>query len=430
MNFVFEDINTPRNFVKNWVLNKSGSSRFTLSPIYNRMSFLRSFNHSYEFTTFDFSIDEKPKHYVIPLGVNNDPICWAGGKYSADPTIPSLFEFINETYLKDLRNEHAYLLVDSSFEGYHNDWVFDFFHNECNDYGISPNQIFFVTGNSIVEERYKLWLETNPQPIKIHALPYSHFEADVFCQSLEMRRNGNPLHTFEEHYKYKIYNNETIKLYNNLNKKPREHRIWFYSHLYYNNLLDKGLVSMNQIDDLGGRYFCGTTMPEEYVQEFSKTLPSILYGESNEIHDPNYYVVRIHERPALDSWVSVISEARYEDKEGTVFLSEKVFKPITCYHPFIIMGNKHSLREMKELGYETFSKWFDESYDELPDLERMGAIIRTLYSIDKVKNKLSMYKDMEQTLKHNYEVLRYNAGNSLPYAFRMMLKEFNKNNLI
>lgn len=159
MNFVFEDISTPRNFVKNWVLNKSGSSRFTLSPIYNRMSFLRSFNHTYEFTTFDFSIDNKPKHYVIPLGVNNDPICWAGGKYSADPTIPSLFEFINETYLKDLRNGHAYLLVDSSFEGYHNDWVFDFFHNECNDYDISPNQIFFVTGNSIVEERYKTWLE-------------------------------------------------------------------------------------------------------------------------------------------------------------------------------------------------------------------------------------------------------------------------------
>lgn len=430
MNFVFEDISIPRNFIKNWVDNKAGSTRFTMSPLYSRMSFIRSFNHAYEFSSFDFSVENKPKYYVIPVGVNNDPMMWAGGKYSADPSIPSLFEFLSEVYLKDMRDQRAYLLVDSSFEGYHEDWLFDFFHKECEDYGISPNQIFFVTGNSIVEERYKMWLVKNPQKDLIHALPYSHFEADVFCQSIDMRRNNTPLKTFEEHYQYKIYNLENIKLYNNLNKKPREHRIWFYSKLYYSKLLEKGLVSMNEIKEPGGRYFCGTSMDEVYVKEISKTLPSVLYGESNEIHDPNYYVVRIHEKPHLDSWISVISEAQFEDKQGTVFLSEKIFKPMTCFHPFIIMGNKHSLRELKELGYQTFSKWIDESYDEMDDMKRMDEIIRTLYELDKVKNKVAMYKDMEGVLKHNYEVLRYNAANSFPYAFRMMNKEFQKNTLI
>jgi len=120
-------------------MNKAGSTRFTLCPFYNRMSFLRSFNRSYEFISNDFRIDNRPKTYLIPIGVNNDPVMWAGGKHSADPTIPSLFEFINETFLKDLRNGNAYLLIDSSFEGYHDDWVFEFhihtlnpmcFHNQ------------------------------------------------------------------------------------------------------------------------------------------------------------------------------------------------------------------------------------------------------------------------------------------------------------
>jgi len=431
MNFVFEDIATPRNFVNHWVMNKAGSTRFTLCPFYNRMSFLRSFNRSYEFISNDFRIDNRPKTYLIPIGVNNDPVMWTGGKHSADSTIPSLFEFINETFLKDLRNGNAYLLIDSSFEGYHDDWVFDFFHNECIEYDISPNQIFFVTGNSIIKERYDMWLQEKPQKINIHVIPYSHFESDVFSQSIDMTRNGTPLNTFEEHYQYKIYNNDKIKLFNNLNKKPREHRIWFYAKLYYTNLLSRGLVSMNQFDDPErGRYFCGITMDNKFTQELYKTLPSVIYDTSNEIHDPNYYVVRIHEKPHLDSWVSVISEAQYEDKQGTVFLSEKIFKPMTCYHPFIVMGNRFSLRELKKLGYETFSNWFDESYDEMEDTKRINEIVKVLYQIDKIENKLSMYRDMEKTLKHNFEVLRHNAGNSLPYPYSIIKKELDKNALI
>jgi len=167
-NFVFEDLENSRNFVENWGINKAGSDRFTVAPLYNRMVCLRGMNEAHKFAFQEFTIKNKPDKYIIPVGVNNDPEMWAGGKYSPDNTVQSFFEFLSKIYLKDLREGNAYLLIDSSFEGYHCDWIFDFFHNECNDYEISPNQIFFVTGNSIVEDRYKMWLEKNPQKIKIH----------------------------------------------------------------------------------------------------------------------------------------------------------------------------------------------------------------------------------------------------------------------
>ena len=426
MNFVFEDLENSRNFVKNWITNKAESDRFTVAPLYNRMVCLRGLNEDYSGRFLEFSIKKKPDKYIIPVGVNNDPQMWAGGKHSLDPTVQSFFEFLNEIYLKDLRDGKAYLLIDSSFEGYHCDWLFDFFHNECKDYGISPNQIFFVTGNSIVEERYKMWLEQNPQEIKMHPLPYSHFESDVYGEIRHLAWENKQLKTYEEQLEYKMNNIDNIKLFNNLNKKSREHRIWFFVKLYQNNVLERGLVSMNKFSP-HHRQYCNLYTDQNLFTEVQNILPYDLYGTSNEILDTGYYIRRIYEQPHLDSWLSVVSEAQYEDSQGTVFLSEKMFKPIACYHPFMVLGNRNSLLEMKKLGYETFSKWIDESYDSLPDNKRMDAIIESLQIFDGEKNKISIYKDMERVLKHNYDVLKQNASQKTPYAFDVVEKIFTNN---
>lgn len=423
MNFIFEDFENSRNLVDNWVTNDAGSDRFTVAPLYNRMVCLRGLNENYKEVFHEYTMKNKPQKYIIPIGVNNDPEMWAGGKYSANRKTISLFKFLNETYLNDLRQGNAYLLIDSSFEGYHCDWIFDFFHNECLDYQISPNQIFFVTGNSIVKERYDLWLETNPQNIKMHPLPYSHFESDVFGEIRHLGWANKSLKTYNQQLEYKINNLENIKLFNNLNKKPREHRIWFFVKLYQNSLLNRGLVSMNKFPP-HFRSFCDIEIDQNLFSEVQSLLPCDLYGKSNEELDTGYYIRRIYEQPHLDSWVSIVSEAQFEDSQGTIFLSEKMFKPISCHHPFIVLGNRNSLREMKKLGYETFSKWIDESYDTLPDTKRMDAIIESIKEFDKEKNKLDIYKDMKEVLIHNYNVLETNASKKPPYAFDAIQKIF------
>lgn len=419
INFVFEDLKENRNFVNNWVLNNTGSNRFTVAPIYNRMNIFQHIKRDEIHILNSYSFENKPKNYIIPIGGNNNPNHWAGGDYwnpeDGDYT-PSFFEFFNEDYLNDLRNRNAFFIIDSSFEGYHDDKIFEFFHQECEKYNIDPRQMIFVSGNSIVEERYKIWLSFNPKEKKMNPLPYSHFENDVYLTCKEM---GPKIPTFEYQMKYKEEHINDIKLFSNLNKKPREHRVWFYSLLMTNDLLKDGLVSMNMImGGRGGRKFCGMTMDNKLVKEIIKTLPSLIYNTGNDVYDPNFYITRINCPVTLDSWVSVVSEARFEDEEGTIFLSEKIFKPITCHHPFIIMGNRNSLVEMKKLGYETFSNFIDESYDGETNLKRMTSIIDSIKEIKKIKNKLSWYKDMEKILKHNYEVLRYNVMEKPPYTFK------------
>jgi hypothetical protein len=77
---------------------------------------------------------------------------------------------------------------------------------------------------------------------------------------------------------------------------------------------------------------------------------------------------------------------------------------------------------MKKLGYQTFSKWIDESYDTLPDGKRMDAIIESIKQFDKEKNKISIYKDMKEVLIHNYNVLEHNVSKKSPYAFDVVQK--------
>ena len=146
-------------------------------------------------------------------------------------------------------------------------------------------------------------------------------------------------------------------------------------------------------------------MEHDYVENFAKTLPSLIYGISNEIESPGFYINRVNHKVCDDSWISVISEARFEDEEGTVFLSEKVFKPIATHHPFIVMGNKHSLKEMKKLGYKTFSKWIDESYDNNPlDFERFEMALHQLELLAQ-QHPAQVQQELRPVLEHNHQRL-------------------------
>ena len=45
-------------------------------------------------------------------------------------------------------------------------------------------------------------------------------------------------------------------------------------------------------------------------------------------------------------------------------ITEKPFKPLLCFQPFIVLGPVGALQLIREYGFETFPGLFDESYDE------------------------------------------------------------------
>jgi hypothetical protein len=97
---------------------------------------------------------------------------------------------------------------------------------------------------------------------------------------------------------------------------------------------------------------------------------------------------------------SLIAETNFHN--NYVFFTEKTVKPILGRRLFIMLGNRFSLRRLKELGFKTFSDIIDESYDDVELVEqRMNKALEQLEWLCRQPQE----KILEQCLpivEHNY----------------------------
>jgi hypothetical protein len=106
------------------------------------------------------------------------------------------------------------------------------------------------------------------------------------------------------------------------------------------------------------------------------------------------------------TFMSLVSETSVD--EDVLFISEKTLKPIYCLQPFIILGNVGIIKKLKEYGFKTFDKWWDESYDDIPVVKnRIHKILSIVeYICNKSDEELKlMLKEMEEILIHNFNIL-------------------------
>ena len=431
MNFVFESVATSENFVHCQDLNRSGIRRFTGCPSIH--SLIRYKQTQRKFNNIDLStVNYYPFHhlawgdinrYIIASGVSHHPNDWCGpddqgnGVDREQPNKKNLFAHLNARYLDDLRKNNAFLLLDQSHEGYHEHWLWPWFHNSCRMFGINPQQVIYVTGNMDALEQYTAWADQQSITDRLCVIAHPEFEA--YSYEVHLRRTGLP--RFKDHYNYKSQHLDTIKTYNALQKRPRAHRMWLFSALEKAGLVQDGINSMNVLSH-DHTYYDRRIMDREDYDRAAALLPMLppnVDSNDQELEvfadgDSGKYQMEYNAQINLDSWVAVLSEASFA--EETCFLSEKIFKPIACCQPFIIFGNRGSLAHLKKLGYRTFHPWIDETYDTLPAWARLDAIIDTVKRIRDIPQdqKLEWYKNFEDIIEHNYAVMEYNANQKVP----------------
>lgn len=104
-------------------------------------------------------------------------------------------------------------------------------------------------------------------------------------------------------------------------------------------------------------------------------------------------------------FVEIVCETYYSG--DTFFPTEKTWRPILLKTPFIIQGPQNYLKNLKDLGFKTFDKWWDEGYDEDPCTWSIHEITKVLdHLATKTQEELhSMYIEMQDTLNHNYNRL-------------------------
>ena len=87
-------------------------------------------------------------------------------------------------------------------------------------------------------------------------------------------------------------------------------------------------------------------------------------------------------------------------------------------HPFFVVGNPYTLKKLKQLGFKTFDKIWNEDYDSEENFEkRVEMIIKEVkllceLSLEELREKISKIKNIciynrEQLVKLYYENHKY-----------------------
>lgn len=103
-------------------------------------------------------------------------------------------------------------------------------------------------------------------------------------------------------------------------------------------------------------------------------------------------------------WLSLVAETG----TNSFMPSEKIAKPLLAGQPWMVLSCKFYLRQLRDLGFQTFHPLIDESYDEENSYRaRIAAIIVALKQFERLDEteKLSRVRDMQPILEHNRRLM-------------------------
>jgi hypothetical protein len=330
-----------------------------------------------------------------------------------------------------IRGRNGFLLLDLGNESVMDDRLLDMIHDYLKQKDIPLRKVILQTGNANGENHYKdyCFRKQINRGINIACLEYFEWMCSrLIIEHKKLNREVLPKN---------IDFTKIKKTFLCLNRIHRRHRVNLFLLWNFNNLVEDTYYTMSnrsnlpiepENDDIWRRMLDWTLInkfeiSEEYIDKIYDTLPLKIdeFIEASEMAglysavDPYYQT----------SLISVVTETNFENND--VFNTEKIFKPIVHRHPFILVGPYKTLARLKEMGYKTFSDFWDESYDDIEDpTERLLKIVevsKEIHSWDDIKKKQFFYKSMSITT-HNYDVLSTQYPNNMRKNFWHRLRDY------
>ena len=287
---------------------------------------------------------------------------------------------ISEKALKDIKNNQAKILVLFCTEPTRikNPDTLEVLNSWIHKYNLPKRSIVISCGNHLAYDYFK----------------YNEYISHVPVNRWELTMTDIP--NQKEHSKilvnHIVNRGKRDKLFISYNRRPHYHRIRFVKILYDSPLFKRGLISLGVPQDF--------EFISDIEDEFYNKLPLMIDNLNLEINRARDLTTKDYMR----TYFSIITETTHDNK--TVFMSEKIFKPIVSFHPFFVLTGMNFLKHLRRIGYKTFSEWFDESYDSEESLDkRISMIMSEIGRLSKFsENDLNkMLIEMLPVLKHNYK---------------------------
>lgn len=303
-----------------------------------------------------------------------------------------IFTFLGKEACKQITSGNAILVFYFAHEAIH----FKNFHTKdsikfCNstvpkllELGISLDSVWFVTGDlNCTKTINTYWDKINMVGI------------DFFSYFVHLGMKGDATDEFfDSNTDFKI-DKEYDYLY--LNGNPRPNKCILYHALKQEGLLKNSLYSwLHRFPlDFDNLAYDLKMYSEKYsikeVYNSSLALKELDASLDNIKHRQN---IVPYEHLSKTSFSLIPETFVFNDQ---LFITEKTYKPILYKHPFLLWGNTNLLKYLKQLGYETYSEIFDESYDSVYPMplekhrnKKMGKLD---YKIELIINNIKNFKD-------------------------------------
>lgn len=330
-------------------------------------------------------------HTSIPMdGKFYYPIIWVTNNMAE---YAHLFEIPDEI-LSQIKKRNCKILLISSSEGWKweaHDNLIDRLNKKFN---LNYDNFVVMSANMTTHHKYK-------------TVYFNHWEVcERHRNTAKDKRLGHESIFNKESRRYKFIC---------LNKRSTYHRFGIVAKLF--PYKENGLLSFWQ-----NGYEPGLRLYQEQLEYFKYQCPR-LYKEWQNLNieeslplllppglEP-YDGTDFNTNPTTDdypdkfynSYLHIVSET-YSDQSG--FFSEKMFKPVLYFQPFVLIGPCGALENFKKLGYKTFSGVIDESYDSEPNLElRIQKASDAIFEFINRPDIDDVMKKIYPILGHNYSVL-------------------------
>lgn len=319
------------------------------------------------------------------------------------------FAHLSRGVIDKVRHGDGYILIEHGVEAYMYDDALHSMHGYFEHVHRLPlHKVIYLTGAMNCKEIYESYCERHGVPdnkeSRLTILPYP-----------------SSINIFEEQLKDEpVYNTETVpeKLFLMWNRRLRQHRVTTLLQLEKLGLVDRSYISCpnHNVDAPNVPFihafshaYINSIFPDitdEIMNKFASRLPLTIDGLTN-VNEMCSDYDNVNRPYYQNSLISLVTETNFENNEVT--LTEKSFKPFKEKHPFITVGAAGTLKAMRDLGFETFSEFWDESYDECKEqyarTKMISEVLREIGSWDNEKI-LDFKRRVKPKLEHNFNHIK------------------------
>ena len=287
------------------------------------------------------------------------------------------------------------LLVFTYHEGDHPGRIRQRLDSLCADHSIDPELVWLISGNTIADQY-------------LNCVYWPELEF-MYWRTVD-RDSGAQYHL-----------NPRSQAYTGLCRIDKLWRKVFMSDLWSHDLHKQGYFSYTQ-HLLGGEddyYECA--LRNSYLAQCQPRIDRFISAGPFRVDDLDTLAHNTYNQNMTDlytnSYFNIVLETMIDvDDSGGQFVTEKTFKPIFNNQFFVMVSSADHLRHLHDLGYKTFGRCIDESYDSnTNNQDRFEAVLDLTKSLIRSGkyNLHRLYQDLAPEIQHNAQVFQKGMAHRL-----------------